>query len=337
MNPIRNFSVLVLSLPVLKSLISDDWLRGKNWRCEQFCTDLSRKKCWRIFWKIWRQTTGDGSSDSSGWQQRGIELWINLLFTVHTRLLWLILLFWSKVQRQLVVSLTKLRSRVGKTSRSILKVRSKVTLALKSSLKYQVPSSHMYKVRWRQVNQRHSGQFDLSFLLKRITQSRLNGHFPKIKTLDWERHLHFTLPFHFTLDPSPFPPCIFTALATWQHCTQLGPPSWRRSLSTVFLSFRQLYFCRFVNCICLSLSSCCGKLAAVYSTEACSCCWGTLYFTTLSLALPMIQSPHLPNTLLGFKPKHTEANRIDRNLQNFLPCAFNASSKCGRRILHNIP
>ena len=75
-------------------------------------------------------------------------------------------------------------------------------------------------------------------------------------------------------------------------------------------SYVCLYFCPFVSCICLSLSSCCGKLAAVYSTEACSCCWGTLYFTTLTL--PMIQSPHLPNTLLVFKPKHTEANRICR-------------------------
>ena len=331
----------MLSLPVLKVSSQTTGWEGKIDAVNSFAQICQEKNVDAFSGKFGDRRLGTGAQTAAGGNRGGssstAELWINLLFTVHTRLLWLILLFWSKVQRQLVVSLTKLRSRVGKTSRSILKVRSKVTLALKSSLKYQVPSSHMYKVRWRQVNQRHSGQFDLSFLLKRITQSRLNGHFPKIKTLDWERHLHFTLPFHFTLDPSPFPPSFFTALATWQHCTQLGPPSWRRSLSTVFLSFRQLYFCRFVNCICLSLSSCCGKLAAVYSTEACSCCWGTLYFTTLSLALPMIQSPHLPNTLLGFKPKHTEANRIDRNLQNFLPCAFNASSKCGRRILHNIP
>ena len=50
------------TFPVLRSLISDDWLWGKNWRSEQFCTvsgfrqtsvKNAQKKSWRILW-LWK-------------------------------------------------------------------------------------------------------------------------------------------------------------------------------------------------------------------------------------------------------------------------------------------
>ena len=158
---------------------------------------------------------------------------------------------------------------------------------------------------------------------------------PQIKTLDWERHLHFTLPFHFTHSPSflLYFHCTGNMTALYStgasqlkaitiNCISLIP-------STVFLSVCQLYLSQFVKLL--------WQAGGGVLNWGLQLLLGNSVLYHSHLTLPMIQSPHLPNTLLGFKPKHTEANRIDRNLQNFLPCAFNASSKCGRRILHNIP
>ena len=147
--------------------------------------------------------------------------------------------------------------------------------------------------------------------------------------------LHFAFSLHsrsFTL-PSLYFHCTGNMAALYStgasqlkaitiNCISLIP-------STVFLSVCHLYLSQFVKLL--------WQAGGGVLNWGLQLLLGNSVLYHSHLTLPMIQSPHLPNTLLGFKPKHTEANRIDRNLQNFLPCAFNASSKCGRRILHNIP
>ena len=78
----------------------------------------------------------------------------------------------------------------------------------------------------------------------------------------------------------------------------------------------QLYFSLSVNCISLSLSivflSVCQAVASwrrCTQLRPCSCCWGTLYFTTL---LPMIQSPHCTLLVYPPNPKHTAYSKLYR-------------------------
>ena len=132
---------------------------------------------------------------------------------------------------------------------------------------------------------------------------------PQNKYSELERHLDFapsslhsplaSLSFHCTGNMA----AVDSTEAITLNCISL-------ILSTVFLSVYQY-------CISLLGLSSCGKLAAVYSTEALQLLLGN---SVLYHSLPMIQSPHC--TPLVNKPKHTEANR---NIQTFLCCAFNVN------------
>ena len=73
------------TFPVLRSLISDDWLWGKNWRSEQFCTvsgfrqtsvKNAQKKSWRILW-LWK-IYGSETDDCYPVRQK---LWVDSLVT----------------------------------------------------------------------------------------------------------------------------------------------------------------------------------------------------------------------------------------------------------------
>ena len=160
-----------------------------------------------------------------------------------------------------------------------------------------------------QVKSRHNMTTFMELSVEQDYSITAGWSLPQNKYSELERHLDFA--------PSSLPSLSF-------HCTgnMAAVNSTKASqllaitincisliLSTVFLSVYQY-------CISLGLSSC-GKLAAVYSTEALQLLLGN---SVLYHSLPMIQSPHC--TPLVNKPKHTEANR---NIQTFLCCAFNVN------------
>ena len=162
------------SNPVFKSQISDDWLFREKltlWTVLHSSglrqtSVKNAQKSWRILWKSResRQTTGTAGQTVDSWSRRegfGWQQWkssgsaehqIKLFFTVHSCIKRQLLKFRGNWSHLTFDSCQSWQS--GLTSRSILKVTSKVTLELKSSLTYwsiqsqiqaEVNSKHNYK------------------------------------------------------------------------------------------------------------------------------------------------------------------------------------------------
>ena len=107
---------------------------------------------------------------------------------------------------------------------------------------------------------------------------------PQNKYSELERHLDFASScsfFHLT------PPCLFTALATWQQSTH----SCWRSLSTVFLSSCQLYFSQFISIVFLSVCQAVASWRQCTQLRRLAAGAAAGELCTLPLS-PMIQSPH---------------------------------------------